>query len=98
MLVFRQADSHPAGRVGKFSDPRFPAMKVGGFCWSNTMLMNWLVKVCRIHRFPIPWRGRMSCRGKALKLGQLFLMAMLIEEISFRSWNCVGVGTDMMAM
>lgn len=62
------------------------------------MLMNWLVKVCRIHRFQIHWRGRMSHRGKALKLGQLFLMAMLIEEVSLRSWDCVGVGTDVMAM
>ena len=41
----------------------------------------------------------MSCRGKALKFGRLFLMAILIEEkIPLRGWSCVGVGMAAIAM
>lgn len=87
LLVFRQADSHHTGRVGKFTSSGL-SLPVSMVPCSSSL------KVCLTHRSQIPRQVRMSCRGKALKFGQSFLTAMSTKSSFGRSRGGRQIGVE----
>ena len=81
LLVFQQADS-AKGKNSGMSDA-VPWVEILG----DDGVTDGLVKGCLTHRLRILWRGRTSCRERALKCGRWSPTVMLIEPYLLRQGN-----------